>query len=350
MKDSDFINIKPEWLNGEGEHASIVITSRIRLARNLEGIPFPPRAGSSAMKQSLDLVSEAVEKSKCFKDFYGYGMENISAAERQILVENYLISPAFAETKNGRAVYIDSAGSTSIMVNEEDHLRMQYITSGLQLEKAWDKINEVDDCLEKNLDYAFNDNLGYLATCPTNVGTAMRVSVMLHLPVLAMTNFIPKIIPMVVKLGLTVRGIYGEGTEISGGFFQLSNQVSLGLTEGDILGKVKGITLQIVEQENNARKELKQGARLQITDRIHRAFGILKNAYLVSSQEALELLSMLRLGVDMGILPKVSNSLLNELVVLIRPASLQKYYGKKLIPAQRDKVRAELLKEKLAKF
>lgn len=345
---NDFI--QPEWLKANGPNSNIVITSRVRLARNLEGIPFPPRACKEAIKDAVDLIVKAIKSNKCFKVFSHYNMEEVSGIERQLLIENYLISPVFGEIKYGRMVYIDSDGNTSIMVNEEDHLRIQYVTGGLKLEKALHEINTVDDCLEEKLDYAFNDKLGYLSTCPTNVGTGMRISVMLHLPALVMANFMPKIIPTVVQLGLTVRGIYGEGTEAFGGIFQLSNQVSLGLTEEDILGKIKGITLQIVEQESNARKDLKKGAKLQIIDRIYRAFGILKNAYLISSQEALELLSMLRLGVDMEILPSMPMSLLNELIILTRAASLQKYYSRKFAHVQRDKARAELLREKLKDF
>lgn len=337
----------PEWITASGPCSDIVLSSRVRLARNLEKIPYPPRAHFKDLQKSLDLINKTLSKNRYLKDSIYYKLDDLSDLDKQVLVEEYLISPALAQESGPRDILIDPKGALSIMINEEDHLRIQCILSGLQLEKSWSYINKIDDSLEKRLDFAFSDKWGYLATCPTNVGTGMRASVMLHLPALVLTNLIPKVIPTITQLGLAVRGFYGEGTESEGHFFQISNQVSLGLSESDILSKIKGITLQIVEQEQSARKNIQLKVSYQIADKVWRAFGILRHAYMMTSAEALELLSMVRLGVCMKILPAIPMNVLNEMVILTRPAYLQKALGKTLTPAKRDKERAGLMREKL---
>lgn len=339
---------KPSWITASGLNSDIVLSSRVRLARNLDKIPYPPRANSQDLQKSLDLINKAVNKNRYLKNLIRHKLDDLSELDRQMFVEEYLISPDFAQETGNRDILIDPQGVISIMINEEDHLRMQCIISGLQLEKMWSQINKIDDSLEKNLDFAFSDNWGYLSTCPTNVGTGLRASVMLHLPGLVFTNLMPQVVPSIAQLGLAVRGFYGEGTESEGHFFQISNQVSLGLSETDILSKIKGITMQIVEQENNARKNLQRKVSVQIADRVWRAFGILRHAHMMTSAEAMELLSMVRLGVNIKILPDIPMSLLNEMLLLTRPAYLQKALDKILEPNQRDEERARLMREKLS--
>ncbi|MBI2252624.1 MAG: protein arginine kinase [Armatimonadetes bacterium] len=341
---------KVDWLKGEGPQANIVLISRIRLARNLEKIPFPHRAGKEDLKKIILLTKEAISKEELLNDFYFLDLEKISDLEQQVLIEEHFISPIFAQQKIKRIIYINPSGNLSIMINEEDHLRMQTLMSGLQLEEAWELIDKVDDSLEKYLDFAFHDKWGFLTTCPTNVGTGMRASIMLHLPALVLTNLMPKIIPTIVQLGLAVRGLYGEGTETQGNLFQISNQISLGLSEKDILTKIIEIASQIIEQEQNARLNLKKGVSIQLYDRIQRSFGIMRHARMITSIEALELLSMLRLGVDLKILPGIPLKALNELFILIKPASLQKFFKEELDPLQRDIKRADIIREKISKY
>lgn len=339
--------IYPKWINAEGYLSNIVITSRIRIARNLEKYSFPAHSTKEVLKKVQAHISENIDSSHLFDDFSCYNLDELSEIDSKVLVERHLISKAFGENRFAKTVYIDSTGVSSIMLNEEDHLRIQCIDAGLELEKLYEKINSIDDNLEGFLDFAFNDNWGYLTSCPTNAGTGIRASVMLHLPAMAMSNLIQKMIPSVLQIGLTIRGIYGEGSEITGNIFQLSNQVTLGHSEQDILQKIKGITQQIVETELNARKDLKKEAKLQISDRVNRAYGILKNARLMGHLEAMELLNVLRLGIDLEILNGFPLRLINDLFVLTRPSNLQSYKGRKLNPAQRDKVRADILREKI---
>lgn len=353
---------EPSWVKGNGHHSDIVLTSRIRLARNLVNIPFPPKARIQDLKKSQKLIDEAFYSHPYFKaqgktkgksfslGFTKISFDELPEIDKHLLAEEYLVSHAFVNEKGPRSVYFNKNASVSFMANEEDHIRMQSLLSGLELEKAWKLVNKLDDALEEKLDFAYSENLGFLSTCPTNAGTGMRASVMLHLPAVTMLNLISQIAPKILQLGLAIRGIYGEGTEAYGHFYQISNQVSLGLKEEDIIEKIKGITTQIVEQEILSRENMLRDLSLQIKDRVWRSYGLLKSAQLMTSEEALELISMVKLGISIKILPFMPVSVLNELFLLIRPAYLQKTLGRHLEPLARDQKRAELIRKKLEKY
>lgn len=352
-------NIKniPElnWVKGTGLCSDIVLTSRVRLARNLVNVPFPPKARFQDLKKSQKLVDDvfyshpyfAAKNNSTTPVFTRLAVDEMSEIDKYMLAEQYLISHAFVSEKGARSVYFNKDASVSFMVNEEDHLRTQSLLGGLELSHAWKLVNRLDDVLEEKLDFAYSENLGYLSTCPTNLGTGMRASVMLHLPAITMLNLISQIAPRILQLGLTIRGIYGEGTEAHGHFYQISNQISLGLKEEDIIEKIRGITVQIIEQEMLSRENMLRDMSAQIKDRVWRAYGLLKSAQIISSEEALELLSMVKLGISIKILPYIPVKILNELFLLIRPAYLQKILGQTLEPLARDQKRAEMIRKKI---
>ncbi|MHB0884681.1 MAG: protein arginine kinase [Bacillota bacterium] len=338
------------WVTGSGPHADIVISSRIRLARNLSSAPFPHvlRAeGAEDVVRRIETAFKALRAEGRLKDHTFVRVDQLPPLNRQVLVEKHLISPQHAQEDKPTALITDPQQTVSVMVNEEDHLRIQCLLPGLQLEKAWAMANAVDDALEERLDFAFGERLGYLTACPTNVGTGLRASVMLHLPALILTNQAARVGHAVVKLGLAIRGLYGEGTEALGNMFQVSNQVTLGQTEEEIIDNLHGVTEQLVSNEMNARKFLMSENRSQIEDRVNRAYGILANARIMSSQEAMQLFSDLRLGADLDLLRLNRKKTLNELMVVTRPAYLQQLAGGELEPLQRDIRRASLIRETL---
>jgi len=332
--------------------ADVAISSRIRLARNLESYPFPSRLGNSQRNEIMKKVKEAALNSSELKSkkLSYLEMKNLSHVEKQLLVEKHLISPEFMESDADRAVIISGDGEVSIMINEEDHIRLQCIYPGMQLNEAWELCNRIDDQLEKSLGYAFDKGFGYLTCCPTNTGTGMRASVMLHLPALAMTGYIRGVIETCPKLGITVRGMYGENSEASGNMFQISNQITLGQTEDEIVAGVTNFTSQIAKQERALRNDLYSQNPVRLEDRIFRAYGILANARTITSEESLKLLSDVRLGVVLGLIPGISPAQINELMLIIQPAYIQKISNMQLTPEQRDHKRAELLREKLGKI
>lgn len=337
------------WMDSTaGPEADIVISSRIRLARNLDRIPFPHLLNKQNGKKVTDLIKQACSQSD-YKPLYtmtGVAFDQISELDRQILVEKHLISPGHAHFNDSyRGLLVNDDGSQSIMINEEDHLRIQGLLPGFDLEKCNQQVQALDDELEKFLNYAFDDHRGYLTACPTNVGTGMRASVMLHLPGMAMTAQTNRIFHSIGQVGMTVRGLYGEGTEVLGNLYQLSNQVTLGLSEEEICHNLTLMTRQIVEQERMVRDSLRSGMAYQIRDRIGRAYGLLSHAAIISSNEALTLLSDLRLGIDMGLIKHIQAAAINELIVAIRPAHLQKRAGQEMDAFQRDVKRAEVIKD-----
>jgi protein arginine kinase len=337
-------------MDGEGPEADIVISSRIRLARNLSTVPFPHLLNDEKGRQCLDLIINAWKKTsnKELKKMELVTFDQITALDRQILVEKHLTSPNHAAANFPyQGLLMNNDGSVAIMINEEDHLRLQCLLPGLQLEECYHSLQALDDGLEKNLNYAFDERRGYLTSCPTNVGTGMRASVMLHLPAIAMAGQTQMIFQNISQLGMTVRGLYGEGTEIIGNLYQLSNQVTMGQTEEDITSNLWTITRQIIDQERLVRGKLQKEMNYQLEDRIGRSYGILTNARVLSSNEALGLLSDVRLGIDMGIINTIKPFALNELEVAIRPAHLQKKVGQEMDSVQRDIKRAEVIKEKL---
>ncbi|RKY39539.1 MAG: protein arginine kinase [Candidatus Omnitrophota bacterium] len=336
-----------EWLKGTGPDSHIVISSRIRLARNLSNFSFPHWADKKERKEVLSLVKDALFKIKYLKNGLFLEMDGLSALDKQFLLERHLVSREQTKGRDCKAVVISEREVISIMLNEEDHLRIQVFQSGFNLSDAWRLINELDKQLEQRLNYAFSPQWGYLTACPTNVGTGMRASLMLHLPALVMSKQIKDVLQTISKLGIVARGLYGEGTEASGNFFQFSNQRTLGRNEEDIIDNLERVVRQIVNYEQERRKSLLKQSREILYNQIWRAYGILKNSYFISSGETMSLLSMVRLGTDLNILRDVQLRKINELFLLTQPAHLQKIEGKKLNAYERDVKRAELIRERL---
>lgn len=344
---NDLLNHTSEWLKGTGPNSDIVISSRIRLARNLDKIPFPHWADKTEAEQTQKAIINAVSKVDYLKNATIFYLADLDPIDKQFLVERHLMSYEHAQKQNHKAVVIEDQEIVSIMINEEDHLRMQVMQSGFNLFEAWRIMSMIDDALAKELPFAFFPDWGYLTACPTNTGTGMRGSVMLHLPALVMTRQINRVLSAIAKLSFTTRGLYGEGTQASGNFFQISNQVSLGHSEDEILENINSLIRQITEQENQARQFLLSRNKAMLEDRISRSFGILKSAHIITSQETLELLSMVRLGCDTGLIKDIDSKTLNELFIITQPSHLQKLQNRKLSAQERDIKRAEIIREKL---
>lgn len=337
------------WMEQDDSGQDIVISSRVRLARNLHEVPFPHLLDEKKGTECLRLIRQAWEKAESpLKDMDFASLHELSALDRQILMEKHLISPEHSNASGEhQGLLVNADGSLCTMINEEDHLRIQCLLPGLKLSECCQQAMAVDDAFEAHLDYAFDERRGYLTACPTNVGTGLRVSLMLHLPAIQFTGQARGIFQNLNQLGLAVRGIYGEGSEALGNFFQVSNQVTLGQTEEDICNYLQGISQQLVEQEKVLRETLRRDMNYQLQDRVGRAYGILTHAHIITSHEALALLSDVRLGVDMGILKGITPFDLNGLIVAIRPAHLQRRTAREMDAMERDVVRAETIKEKL---
>ncbi|MEO6847797.1 MAG: protein arginine kinase, partial [Chthoniobacterales bacterium] len=341
MKLKGIIDNAGDWLCNKGPHDQIVVSSRVRLARNLSGQPFPGWAKKAERLQILETLKQAVESLPEMKDRFSEYLQDLTVLEKQVLVERHLISREHAARGAGSAVVMNRPQTLSIMVNEEDHLRMQALQPGLQLEDTYKIVDKADTELESKLDYAFHFDLGYLTACPTNVGTGMRASAMLHLPGLVISEQINKIINSVNKIGLAVRGLYGEGTEAMGNIFQVSNQTTLGESEEESIDRLNKVILQVIEHEQNARQLLLQRKAVTLLDQIGRAFGILNYAHAMTSKEALNLLSVIKLGIDLGIFPEKSRLPVDELFMETQPAHLQKGTSQQKLPAEeRDTLRA----------
>jgi protein arginine kinase len=320
----------------------------VRLARNLKGKPFPGWAKKAERVSVLEEIRSAVEQLPEMEASFSEKLEDLSALEKQVLVERHLISREHAAKGAGSAVVMNTAQTLSFMINEEDHLRMQAIRAGLQLDEVYAMINQTDSELEDVLDFAFHNDLGYLTACPTNVGTGMRASAMMHLPGLVMSEQVNKIINSVNKIGLAVRGLHGEGTEAMGNLFQVSNQTTLGETEEEIIGRLNKVIFQILEHEQNARQILLQQRAETLLDQIGRAYGILCHAHSITSKEALNLLSFIKMGVDLGLFPPKNRLHVDELFIETQPAHLQKgLQVAKLGAEERDSLRAALIRAKL---
>src|SRR5437870_10507267 len=315
----EFLATAAQSCKREGPHDRIVMSSRVRLARNLQGIPFPGWAKKPDRVKALELIRPAVETLPQMAGAFSESMDNLSVMEKQILVERHLISREHQAKGVGSGLVLNQEESLCVMINEEDHLRMQALRPGLQLKQAWLALDEVDSSLERKLPYAFSPDLGYLTACPTNLGTGIRVSAMLHLPALVLAEQINMIIQAVNKLGLAVRGLYGEGTEALGNVFQVSNQMTLGETETEIVEKLNKVLTQLIEHEENARGSLLEKKPKMVFNHIGRAYGILANADSISSKETMNLLSLMRLGVDLGLFPDLERALVDELFVITQP-------------------------------
>ncbi|MDP2921567.1 MAG: protein arginine kinase, partial [Candidatus Omnitrophota bacterium] len=330
----DLLSNTGEWIRCTGPACDIVMSSRVRLARNLADYPFSHWASKKEQETVLETSKQSILSIKKLKDSLVLEIEKLDAIDKQFLVERHLMSKEHMVDSENKGLCVGQDEVISIMINEEDHLRMQVMKSGFNLKEAWQILDDIDTELGNSLDFAYSVDFGYLTACPTNTGTGMRASVMLHLPSLVMTKQIGKVLQAITKLSLTARGLYGEGTEASGNFFQISNQVSLGHKEEDIIDNIDRIIKQIVDHEQSARETLLAQNREALEDRIWRAYGTLKSAHIITSTETIDLLSMARLGVDLGVINHADRTLINELFVITQPAHLQKLEKKKLSPNQ----------------
>jgi len=348
MKDLHQFLISPsQAAQQHGPHDRIVMSSRVRLARNLRDLAFPGWAKKPERVKILETILPAVSALPEMADSFAEAMDNLTALDKQILVERHLISREHAAKNVGSGIVLNREESFCVMINEEDHLRMQALRPGFQIREAWNAIDRLDSTLEKKLNFAFDNELGYLTACPTNLGTGIRVSAMLHLPGLVLAEQINPIIQSVNKLGLAVRGLYGEGTEALGNIFQVSNQMTLGESESSIVERLEKVLSQIIEHEENARQTLLEKKKKVVFNHIGRAYGILANAHLISSKETMNQLSFLRLGVDMELFPGTNRALVDELFLTTQPAHLQKQISDKLTAEERDLIRADMVRERL---
>lgn len=337
-----------QWMDGTGPDADIVLSCRVRLARNLLATPFPHRMDDGQAQTMLARVEEAVHRLESGWHLTFSRLSNLTPISRQVLVEKHLVSPMLVqEPIRYEAVAIDDRESISIMINEEDHLRIQVVLPGLQLNECWKAANQLDDALEQHVDYAFDPKSGYITACPTNIGTAMRASVMIHLPALVLTHQASQVFTTLAQLGMVVRGLYGEGSEALGNIFQISNQVSLGLSEEEFIHNLTVVTQQIVGRERHARQHLLQNAGTALADRVGRAWGLLTHARIMSSEEALRLLSEVKLGSDLDLIEAPGAATYAQLTVATRPGFLQMEAGRELNPLERDQLRADNLRRLL---
>lgn len=336
-----------EWMRGEGPDTDVVISSRVRLARNVRDVPFPMLATNVQSQDVLNRVTSIVDSGDLqeISSFNLIPLADQNEMERRVLVEKHLISPNMANDSRNGAVILSDNESVSIMVNEEDHLRIQCLCPGFQVKEAWDIANRIDDVFEEHLDYGYDEKKGYLTSCPTNVGTGIRASVMMHLPALVITQQINRILTAVTQVGLTVRGLYGEGSEAVGNVFQVSNQITLGQSEDEIIDNLHSVVRQIIEHERAERRKLMVEMKTRIIDRVSRSLGILSYAAIIDSKEAAQRISDVRLGVDLGIIKNVPITVLNELLVMTQPGFLQKHAGTKLNADERDMRRAQIIRE-----
>jgi protein arginine kinase len=335
------------WFRTIGPEADVVFSSRIRLARNLKKLPFPNRASEGDKRRIREEIEKAVLLLPQFQKSYVLHMEELTAIDKQFLSERYLVSRELATKDKGSSVVIDDREILTVMINEEDHIRMQALFSGFRLWECWETIQDIDKRLQKDLEFAFSDTLGYLTSCPTNVGTGIRVSTMLHLPGLIMAKQIEQVLQAIIKLGLTIRGLYGEGTEWSGNLFQISNQVTLGRGEEEIISSIEKVVRQVVQNERNARNQILKNNSEALYDKVGRAYGILSNAHLITTRETIDHLSTLRMGIDLSIINRLNKDKINELFILSQPAHIQKTNGKELDAGNRDIERGNLLRSRL---
>jgi len=336
-----------EWLRGTGPESDIVISSRIRLARNLADFPFIRRCSDEDRLSIERTVRARMDKLEDWAEVRYVDVDELSEVDRQFLVERQLISRELAETDGSRAVAIDPSEKFSVMINEEDHLRIQVMQSGLDVQTAWERINRLDDLLEGSITYAHHKQFGYLTACPTNVGTGLRVSAMLHLPALLATQQIDKVFRSLQKISVTVRGLFGEGSQNTGDFYQVSNQITLGKSETDLIQQVSEVVPLLIDYERRARQFMIEHSEKFLHDDVSRALGILCNAKKISSEETMQLLSKVRMGVNLGLINNVSVKTINKLFIHTQPAHLQKIRGRLLSASDRNIERATYLQRHL---
>ena len=344
MELHNLVQSEPSWLSGTDDAGGIVISCRARLARNLASYPFTSAISVSEQERLIEAVLGAAKGSAQLATANFFNMGTLDRNDRRVLVERHLISPALADGKGQRGVLFNADESLSAMINEEDHLRLQAIVSGQRAAEAWDSVNALDDELAGSLECAYSQKLGYLTACPTNTGTGLRVSVLMHLPALVLTEDMERVMQGLSQLSFTVRGVYGEGTNAAGNLFQVSNQSTLGSSENKIVEGLVGITRRLVEIERDAQETLIAEARSQVEDKVWRAFGLLANARVLSSQEFMNLLSAVRLGFSLSLIEHIPPSFMNYLMIVTQPAHLQADAQKGLQPEERDLRRAEIVR------
>ncbi len=347
MKVEELLSQTGEWLRGAGPESDVVISSRVRLARNLRRFPFLTVASLPVRAEIERFVRPRLEDGKFPRRLNYWSLTEVSPIERTLLVERHLISRELAQQEGERGVAVAGDESVSIMVNEEDHLRLQVIRSGFQLEEAFEELDRMDSSLEGSLNYAFHPKFGYLTACPTNAGTGLRISVMIHLPAVVLAKQMDKVLQSLQSVRVAVRGFYGEGTQPVGDFYQVSNQVTLGKSERDIVAEMRKVVPEILRFERSWRQKLLEDRPRQLEDKVWRAYGLLKNARRMSSEEATDLLSSLRLGIHLNILTKFPARTVNELFLFTQPGHLQKAERKILDADERDLVRAEFIRRRL---
>lgn len=336
------------WLRGTGPHADMVLSTRIRLARNLKDVPFTHRAKDEQLLEVIARVHGAVKAAPSLTGGLLLKMQECSPIERQVLLERHLVSNELCDGARPRGIYVAQDDRVSVMINEEDHIRLQSLTPGFQLAEAWGLADAADDGLDAALEYAFSEDIGYLTACPTNAGTGLRASVLIHLPALMMTGGIQPVLKSITQVGLSIRGMYGEHSDTIGAMFQISNQTTLGRSENDSIESLERVTRQVIETEERARERMLRDARVETEDHVWRAYGLLRYCRAIQSKEVINLLSKVRLGVVMGLEGLCSLRVLNELMVQSQPAHLQQMAGREMNPDERKLYRAQVVRERLA--
>lgn len=333
-----------KWFDSTGTEEDVVISTRVRIARNIKDYKFPETINMEEADKLTENILDIFKDN--FDENYSFiKIENIDNLDRQNYVESHLISPRLIKKPEYSSFLLKEDETVSIMINEEDHLRVQSLLSGLNIDKAWEIVNDIDDKIEKKLDYAFNENFGYLTSCPTNLGTGLRVSTMVHIPAISVSGYLNSMIYGFNKIGLTVRGIYGEGSKGLGNLYQISNQVTLGENEKTIIEKLRGVIYQVIEKERELREFLLLNRRDDFEDRVFRSYGILENARIVSSKEAMAHISNIRLGMEAGLIDKFNYRDITELIISVQPAHIQKQFDTNLGKKDRDIKRAELIRK-----
>jgi protein arginine kinase len=341
-----------EWLSADGPFADVVLSTRVRLARNLEGHRFALRADEEERRAILDAAREAADRTSSLGGGTVLAMRRLKEPTRRLLLERHLVSKELIGEPGGEppassALLLAREDSLGVMVNEEDHLRLQSLVSGFRLREAWRRVDELDEELGAHMRYAFHPEFGYLTSCPTNVGTGLRASILLHLPALVLTQEIGKVLQGISQVGLTFRGLYGEGSEVVGNFFQISNQTTLGKTEEDLIDHLQKIVQQVVQYEKQARGVLLRDARTVIEDKVWRAYGLLRYARAISFEEVMNLLSGVRLGLGLKLLPGLRVYTLNQIMIAAQSAHLEKLAGAPLAAGEADTYRASYIRRLL---
>lgn len=340
---------KSEMTGGKAKKCPVVLMTRIRLARNLSEKPFPGWAKLPQRKEVLETCLPAVASLSQMKRGITAEIEELSELEKQILVERHLISRELSGAPEKAGVVISNDQSVSVMINEEDHLRIQVIKSGYRFKQAWNAVNSVDSALEDELDYAFSSRIGFLTACPTNVGTGMRASAMMHLPALVISNQMEKVVRAVNQLGIAVRGLFGEGSDAGGSIFQISNQTTLGESEEEIIKRLSSVLKTIIDQEMNAREKILEKDPTKLFDKIGRAYGILQNSHLLSSSECMNLASLVRFGVDLEMFPEETRNVVDRMFIECQPGHIQYHAGKTINTDERDAFRSDYLRKQFEK-